>query len=83
MIIATPLPATNVNEGADGNHVKDADPGAKALATYLALSGLAVAAAVLSEWLVLVPVLALEIGSAFAGVLVQSLAGLPPSRWGT
>lgn len=47
------------------------DPAASALATYLAAFGLSVAVASLSEWLALMPVLALEIGSALALVLVN------------
>jgi len=70
-VLATPLPPAAGNS-IDGHKVKDADPGAKALATYLALLGIAVAPGILSEWLILVPVLALEIGSAFAGILVVS-----------
>ncbi len=73
-VIAAPLPVAISARTDDGHNVRDADPGAKALATYLALLGIVIAPAVLSEWLVLVPVLALEIGSAFAGVLVQSFA---------
>ena len=71
-VVATPLPSP---KPAQAQAVKEADPGAKALATYLALLGIVVAPAVLSEWLILVPVLALEIGSAFAGILVQSVTG--------
>lgn len=47
------------------------DPAASALATYLAAVGVSVAVASLSEWLALMPVLALEIGSALAIVLVN------------
>jgi len=52
---------------------KKADPGAHALATYLGALGLTVNAEALSEWLVLVPVLALELGSALAGLLVGTV----------
>ncbi|MGE3993929.1 hypothetical protein, partial [Pseudorhodoplanes sp.] len=48
-----------------------ADPGASALATYLAAAGVPSEAGTLSEWLVLVPVLALEVGSALAVVLTN------------
>lgn len=48
-----------------------ADPAASALATYLAALGITVAIASLSDWLALMPVLALEIGSALAVVLVS------------
>jgi hypothetical protein len=46
-----------------------ADPAASALATYLAALGITVAIASLSDWLALMPILALEIGSALAVVL--------------
>lgn len=49
-----------------------ADPAASALATYLAAIGFTVAVASLSDWLALMPVLALEIGSALAVVLVNA-----------
>lgn len=49
-----------------------ADPAASALATYLAALGITVAVASLSDWLALIPVLALEIGSALAVVLVNA-----------
>lgn len=55
--------------------VKNADPGGAALATYLATLGLTVPAAKLSDWIVLVPVLALELGAALSGLLVQSVSG--------
>lgn len=74
-VIATPLPIARATEADEGHSIKDADPGARALSTYLALLGIVIAPAVLGEWLVLVPVLALEVGSAFAGVLVQSVSG--------
>ena len=54
--------------------VRDDDPGASALATYLAALGFSIAPDLLSRWLALVPVLALEVGSALAGVLVQALS---------
>lgn len=72
--IAPVVPQSSESIGAIGK----ADAGASALSAYLAVFGIAIAPAVLSEWLVLVGVLALEVGSAIAGVLVQSLAG-PPS----
>lgn len=48
-----------------------ADPGAWALATYLAAAGVPSEVGTLSEWLILVPVLALEVGSALAVVLTN------------
>jgi hypothetical protein len=53
--------------------VKDADPGAAALSAYTAALGFNLPAETISEWLALVPVLALEIGSALAGVLATCL----------
>jgi hypothetical protein len=53
---------------------KDADPGSTALVTYLSALGFTVPAAVVGQWLILVPVLALEIGSALAYVLVQAVS---------
>jgi uncharacterized membrane protein len=51
---------------------ESADPAASALATYLAAFGITVAVASLSDWLALMPVLALEIGSALAVVLASA-----------
>ncbi|WP_296201621.1 hypothetical protein [uncultured Hyphomicrobium sp.] len=56
---------------------KDADPGSKALATYLAAIEVTVSPEIVAQWLILVPVLALEIGSALGVVLVQAVS--PPS----
>jgi hypothetical protein len=53
---------------------KAADPASSALATYLSAIGIAVPVGLLSEWLVLVPVLALEVGAALAIVLVQAVS---------
>jgi hypothetical protein len=52
-----------------------ADPAAAALASYLETFGLTLPAAILSEWLVLIGVVALELGSALSIVLVRSVAG--------
>lgn len=49
--------------------MKVADPGAYALATYLAVLGITVKDDAVSEWMVLIGVLALELGSALAGIL--------------
>jgi hypothetical protein len=62
----------------DGPKVKAADPGSTALATYLAALGIVVPIEIVGQWLNLVPVVGLEIGSALAAVLVQSVRG--PSR---
>jgi hypothetical protein len=51
-----------------------ADPGASALASYLCLFGVNVPASMLAEWLVLVGVVALEVGSALAVVLVRAVS---------
>lgn len=50
--------------------VRQADPGARALSSYLSAVGVEVAPERLADWLVLVGVLALEMGSALAGLLV-------------
>ena len=54
--------------------VRSADPAAAAISTYLAAAGIQLPADTLTAWLSLVPVLALEIGSALAGLLVASYA---------
>jgi len=74
-VMATPLSAL---PAATQKSVSKPDPAASALSTYLAVFGLTVAPSVLSEWLVLIGVLALEVGSAFAGILAQSFGG--PAR---
>lgn len=58
--------------------VKNADPGAQALATYLGAVGVSVQAGLLSDWMVLVPVIALELGAALALLLVQSVSAGQP-----
>jgi hypothetical protein len=50
---------------------KTADPGSAALAAYLEAVGLKVDPSTLGNWLVLVGVIALEVGSALAGVLAK------------
>jgi len=55
----------------------DADPAASALAAYLGSAGVPSDAGTLSKWLALVPVLALEVGSALAVVLA---GGTPMGR---
>ena len=55
--------------------VKSADPASAALTAYLATIGVPVPAGLLSDWLVLVPVLALEIGAALSLVLIQAVSG--------
>lgn len=54
-----------------------ADPAATTLATYLAFLGIVVPVNILGEWLALIPVLALEVGSAFARLLAMSTARTP------
>jgi hypothetical protein len=52
-----------------------ADPASSALSTYLAvLFRVQIPTSVLAEWLVLVPVLALELGASLAAVLVQAVS---------
>jgi hypothetical protein len=63
----------DTGNSADGEHaVTQSDPGASALAAYLSVIGVNVKSETVSEWLVLVPVVALEFGSLFAGLLVAS-----------
>jgi hypothetical protein len=50
--------------------VKTPDPASAAAETYLKALGVTVPAGVLSEWFVLLPVIALEVGSALAGLLI-------------
>jgi hypothetical protein len=57
-----------------GPVAKTSDPGATALATYLAIFGLKVQPSLLTELLILVGVLALELGSALSLVLVRALS---------
>jgi hypothetical protein len=52
---------------------KTADPGSAALAAYLEAVGLKVDPSTLGNWLVLVGVIALEVGSALAGVLAKPM----------
>lgn len=59
---------------------KTADPGAHALSTYLAAIGISLPSSLLTEWFVLVPVIALELGAALAMVLVQSVSGAPTEQ---
>ena len=55
--------------------VKVADPGAAALASYLSAIGLRVGQDRMADLFTLITVLALEVGSALAGVLVRSVGG--------
>lgn len=63
-----------------GPVARTADPGAAALATYLAIFGVRVEPALLTEMLILVSVLALELGSALSIVLVQAVSGSAPAH---
>lgn len=73
-ILGEPVPAaTAATTGQQA--VSKPDPAASSLSTYLAVFGLIITPALLSEWLVLVPVIALELGSAFSVLLVQSFSG--------
>jgi len=56
---------------------KTADPSAHAL-VYLAALGLVLPDRLLTDWLVLIPVLALEVGAALGMVLVQSVSSPVP-----
>jgi CRP-like cAMP-binding protein len=46
------------------------------MVTFLAALGVSASESVVAQWLALIPVLAIEIGSALAGVLVSSLSHL-------
>jgi hypothetical protein len=59
---------------ASGPIAKAADPGSEALATYFAIFGLKVEPSLLMELLILVGVLALELGRALSFVLVHAVA---------
>src|SRR5262249_935043 len=54
---------------------KPADPAAHALSVYLAALGLVLPERLLTDWLTLIPVLALEIGAALSLLLVQAVSG--------
>jgi hypothetical protein len=72
--------ATLASTAPNAPAVHAADPGATALATYLGALGFNASPAGISEWLVLVPVLALEIGSALAAMLARSVMPATPAR---
>ena len=57
---------------------KVADPGSTAIRTYLSSLGVSVEADTLAQWLTLVPVLALELGSALGVVLVNAMPRREP-----
>lgn len=71
---------TSLSQMADHGRqsVKTADPGSAALVTYLGTLGLSVPVDIVGQWLTLVPVLALELGSAFAVVLVSAVGPSTP-----
>jgi Bacterial regulatory proteins, gntR family len=69
----------NPDSKPDGSGVKVADPGSHALAIYLAALGFNVSSNLVAQWIYLIPVLALELGSAFAVVLVQTVGHHHPS----
>lgn len=79
-IMATPLALNAPTAAHESKTVKDADPGASALSNYLAALGFVLPATLLSDWLALLPVIALEAGSALAGLLVQATNGNPSVR---
>ena len=56
------------------SHATVADPGSAALVTYLGAIGLVASSETVAQWLALVPVVALELGSALASLLVQAVA---------
>lgn len=76
-VLAKPLPVSGPE--VNGHVVQAADPAAEALSTYMALLGLLVPAALLSELLLLCPVIGLEVGSSLAGVLVAAYGDRTPA----
>jgi len=56
------------------------DPGSTAIKTYLEALGINLASSIISQWLNLVPVIALELGSALAAVLVSSVSHTADTR---
>src|SRR5262249_51117588 len=66
--------------GAPAATDKAADPGARALSVYLAALGLVLPDRLLTDWLTIVPVLALELGAALSLVLVQSVSAAQPAQ---
>jgi hypothetical protein len=62
-IIAEPLPIVPLSQ-----EIGAADPGATALSVYLAALRIRINSAILSEWLALIPIVALQIGSATAAL---------------
>jgi hypothetical protein len=60
--------------------VMAADPGASALSLYVATIGVTVSPELLSMWLPLIGVLALEVGAAFAVLLVKAVEPAPAHR---
>jgi uncharacterized membrane protein len=76
---ATISAATDTTK-APANVVKNADPGSAALATYLGTLGVNISATKLSDWLTLIPVLALEVGAALSLLLVQAVWGHASER---
>jgi hypothetical protein len=59
--------------------VATADPGSTSLALYLGLLGITASVEVISQWLNLIPVLAIELGSALAAVLISSVESIGSS----
>ena len=55
-------------------HAHVADPGSAALVTYLGAIGLVASSETVAQWLAFVRVVALELGSALAGLLVQAVS---------
>lgn len=76
--IDTRIASLDAALGASNSAQRAADPAAQALSVYLAALGFSVRAAVITEWLVLVPVLALEIGSLLSVALVSAWAPARP-----
>lgn len=60
--------------------VRTGDPGSQAMVVYLAALGIVASVDIVAQWLNLIPVLAIELGSALAVVLVQAVPSWGPLR---
>jgi len=77
--LETDLLGLQSTPGAPSAADQSADPGAHALSVYLAVLGFNLPDRLLTDWLVLIPVVALELAAALAMVLVQSVSGVQPA----
>lgn len=66
-----------IASGSNVVQVGSSDPGSIVLASYFSTLGVVIPVEIVGQWLVLVPVLALEIGSAMAALLVPPTITTP------